>query len=125
LVGGATAVFVWEILWLAPSLPVLTTIVLFASWLFAARIAAGGALVGVAMKSLNVLAILMGEGFSVFYEDADDRIWTRLGGVVIGLCYAALVLAVTRHFVEPKDGARIGSLHRDSSSGRTAGETVV
>jgi hypothetical protein len=125
LLGGATAVFVWEILWLAPSLTVLTTIVLFASWLFAARIAAGGALVGVAMKSLNVLAILMGEGFSVFYEDADDRIWTRLGGVVLGLCYAALVLAVTRHFVEPKDGARIGSLHRDGSSGRTAGETVV
>src|SRR5262249_15926595 len=64
LVGSTTAVFVWEILWLAPSLPVLTTIVLFASWLFAARIAAGGPEVGVAMKSLNVLAILMGEGFS-------------------------------------------------------------
>jgi NhaP-type Na+/H+ or K+/H+ antiporter len=46
------------------------------------------------------LAILMGEGFSVFYEDADDRIWTRVGGVVIGLCYAALVLMVTRHLLE-------------------------
>ena len=38
----------------------------------------------------------MGEGFSVFYEDADDRIWTRIAGVVIGLCYAALVLIFSR-----------------------------
>jgi hypothetical protein len=48
------------------------------------------------MKSLNVLAILLGEGFSVFYDDADDRIWTRLSGVIVGLTYAALVLAITR-----------------------------
>jgi hypothetical protein len=48
------------------------------------------------MKSLNVLAILMGEGFSIFYADADDRIWTRLAGVALGLSYAALVLILTR-----------------------------
>ena len=48
------------------------------------------------MKSLNVLAILMGEGFSVFYQDADDRVWTRIAGVVIGLSYVALVIAANR-----------------------------
>jgi hypothetical protein len=92
LLGGGAAVLVWEILWLAPSLPILATIVLLAAWPFARLVAQGGAGSGLAMKSLNVLAILMGEGFSVFYQDADDRIWTRIGGVVIGLCYAALVL---------------------------------
>jgi hypothetical protein len=96
LLGGATAVLVWEVLWLAPSLPVLATVTLLAVWPFARRVAAGGPGLGVAMKSLNVLAILLGEGFSVFYEDADDRIWTRLAGVVIGLTYAALVLSFTR-----------------------------
>ena len=95
LLGGTTAVVVWEILWLAPSLPVLATATLLAAWLFARRIAAGGPGVGVAMKSLNVVAILMGEGFSVFYDDADDRVWVRISGVIIGLVYAALVLALT------------------------------
>ena len=53
------------------------------------------------MKSLNVLAILMGEGFSVFYQDADDRVWTRIAGVVIGLSYVALVIAVSRRLTRP------------------------
>ena len=96
LLGGATALIVWEVLWLAPSLPILATVVLLAAWPFARRVAAGGPNAGLAMKSLNVVAILMGEGFSVFYEDADDRIWTRIAGVVIGLCYAALVLIFSR-----------------------------
>ena len=29
-------------------------------------------------------------------DDADDRVWVRLSGVVIGLAYAALVLTLTR-----------------------------
>src|SRR5215471_6503653 len=66
VLGGAVAVLVWEVLWLAPSLPVLATIVLLAAWPFARRVAAGGPGAGIAMKSMNVLAILIGEGFSVF-----------------------------------------------------------
>jgi hypothetical protein len=95
LLGGGVAVIVWEILWLAPTLPTLATTVLLAAWPFARMIAAGGPRRGLAMKSLNVVAILMGEGFSVFFDDADDRIWTRIGGVVIGLCYGAMVLSLT------------------------------
>lgn len=94
LAGGAAAVVVWEVIWLAPVLPVLATTVLFAAWLFARRIAAGEADSLMAAKALNVLAILLGEGLSVFYEDADDRIWTRLAGVIIGLLYVAAVLRV-------------------------------
>jgi hypothetical protein len=96
LLGGAAAVIVWEVLWLAPSLPILATAILLAAWPFARRVAAGGAGAGIAMKSLNVLAILMGEGFSVFYQDADDRVWTRIAGVVIGLSYVALVITISR-----------------------------
>ena len=96
LLGGATAVVVWEVLWLAPTLPVLATVILLAAWPFARRVASGGTGAGTAMKSLNVLAILMGEGFSVFYQDADDRVWTRIAGVVIGLSYVALVIAANR-----------------------------
>jgi hypothetical protein len=94
--GGATALIVWQVLWLAPSLPVLATVVLLAAWPFAAWIALGGKTADMAMKSLNVLAILMGEGFSVFYQDADDRIWTRLAGVMFGLAYVAVVVSLNR-----------------------------
>lgn len=124
LLGGATAVVVWEMLWLAPSLPILATLTLLAAWPFARRVAAGGPGASVAMKSLNVLAILLGEGFSVFYEDADDRIWTRLAGVVIGLTYAALVLSLTRRFTaRPHDDA--SALWRlDEAGGTAAGARV-
>ena len=91
LMGGAMAFAVWEIIWVAPTLPVLAMSLLFASWLFARRFAEGGPDADLALKSLNVLAILIGEGFSVFYEDADDRFGTRLAGVLIGLAYVALV----------------------------------
>ena len=74
----------------------LATVVLLAAWPFAARVAAGGPGAGLATKSLNVLAILKGEGFSVFYQDADDRVWTRLAGVTLGLGYVALVIAFNR-----------------------------
>ncbi len=92
LMGGAMALAVWEVIWVAPSLPVLTVSLLLAAWLFAQRIVEGGPDAGLATKSLSVLAILIGEGFSVFYEDADDRFGTRLAGVMIGLAYVALVV---------------------------------
>ncbi len=101
LLGGATAVVVWEVLWLAPTLPILATAILLAAWPFARWVASGGTGAGIAMKSLNVLAILMGEGFSVFYQDADDRVWTRIAGVVIGLSYVALVIAASRRLTRP------------------------
>ena len=112
LLGGAVAVLVWEVLWLAPSLPVLATIVLLAAWPFARWIAAGGHDVGVATKSLNVLAILLGEGFSVFYADADDRIWTRIAGVVIGLAYASIVLSLS---TGPSLGGLLSARYRAAS----------
>ena len=96
LMGGAMALAVWEIIWVAPSLPVLAFSILIAAWLFAQRIAEGGPDMGLAMKSLSVLAILIGEGFSNIYEDADDRFGTRLAGVAIGLLYVALVVWLAR-----------------------------
>jgi hypothetical protein len=92
LIGGAMALAVWEIIWVAPSLPVLTASLLFAAWLFSQRIVEGGSDAGLVMKSLSVLAILIGEGFSIFFEDTDDRFSTRLAGVMIGLAYVALVV---------------------------------
>ena len=94
LAGGAAGVVVWEVVWIAPTLPILAVTVLFAAWLFARRIAAGEADSLMAAKALNVLAILLGEGLPVFYEDADDRIWTRLAGVIIGLLYVAAILRI-------------------------------
>lgn len=92
LMGGAMALAVWEVIWAAPSLPVLAASLLFAAWLFSQRIAEGGTDAALATKSLSVLAILIGEGFSILYEDTDDRFGTRLSGVVIGLTYVALVV---------------------------------
>ena len=96
LMGGAMALAIWEIIWVAPDLPVLATSLLFAAWLFSRRIAEGGPEADLATKSLNVLAILIGEGFSVFYEDADDRFGTRSAGVMIGLAYVTLVVVLSR-----------------------------
>jgi hypothetical protein len=45
---------------------------MLAAWPFARQIASGGTGVGIASK-----------GFSVFYQDADNRVWTRIAGVVI------------------------------------------
>lgn len=92
LMGGAMALAVWEIIWVAPSLPVLAASLLLAAWLFSRRIVEGGPGSGLATKSLSVLAILIGEGFSIFFEDADNRFGTRLAGVMIGLAYVALVV---------------------------------
>jgi hypothetical protein len=94
--GGAVAVAVWKVLWLAPSLPTLAGATFVGVFPFARRVARGGPGIGIAMKSINVLAILLGEGFSVLFDDADDRISTRIAGVIIGLVYAALVLLTTR-----------------------------
>lgn len=109
LMGGAMALAIWEIIWVAPDLPVLATSVLLAAWLFSRRIAEGGPDADLALKSLNVLAILIGEGFSVFYEDADDRFGTRLAGVMIGLAYVTLVVSLF--------GGRSGRMHAEPSSG--------
>ncbi|MDR3539092.1 MAG: FUSC family protein [Acetobacteraceae bacterium] len=98
LLGGAAAVAVWEVIWLAPDLSVLATATLCAAWVFASRIAAGGPMRGLHVKSLNVLAILLGEGFSIFYDDTEDRVWTRIAGVALGLGYAALVHVVARNW---------------------------
>ena len=96
LLGGATALAVWEIIWIAPTLPVLAASLLLAAWFYARRIAEGGVDAALAQKSLSVLAILIGEGFSAFYEDADDRFGTRLAGVIIGLAYVALIVWLAR-----------------------------
>lgn len=92
LVGGAAAVLAWQVIWLAPSLPVLATVTLLLSWLIALRIVAMGEDRSAAVKSLNALGILLGEGFSILYEDTDERLWTRLAGVMLGISYAAVVL---------------------------------
>ncbi len=35
-------------------------------------------------------------GFSILFEDADDRFGTRLAGVMIGLAYVALVVPLAQ-----------------------------
>jgi uncharacterized membrane protein YccC len=96
IVGGAAALLAWEAIWLAPGLPVLAAVTLLLAWLIALRIVAMGADRSAAMKSLNALAILLGEGLSLLYEDTDERLWTRLGGVILGITYAAVVLSLFR-----------------------------
>ena len=108
--GGAMAVAVWEVLWWAPSLPTLAGATFVGAFPFARRIARGGPGLGVATKSLNVLAILMGEGFSVLFDDADNRVWTRIVGVMLGLLYATLVLASTRGLTARWRESRFGPL---------------
>ncbi len=101
LVGGAAAVLAWEMTWLAPSLGVLAASTLLMAWLIARRIVLRDALSGAAAKSLNAFAILVGEGFSVFFDDTDERVWTRIVGVVIGVTYVALALSLRASLARP------------------------
>ena len=110
LLGGAMALAIWEVIWVVPSLPVLAMSLLCAAWLFARRFVEGGQDAGLALKSMSVLAILIGEGFSVFYEDADDRFGTRLAGVMIGLAYVALIVRLTQIRTGNADTRRVGAV---------------
>lgn len=96
LVGGGAAWVAWQVIGLAPGLPVLFALVLLIAFLLARRFLAGGRDAGVFLKSMNAFAILLGEGFSVFFEEADERFGIRLGAVILGLLYAIAVLWLLR-----------------------------
>ncbi len=109
LVGGAAAWLAWKVIGLAPSMPVLFALVLLVAWWLAGRALAGGREGGVFLKGLFAFAILLGEGFSAFFEEADERFAIRLGAVVLGLLYAAaaLWLLAPRPAIRPGCRARL------------------
>ena len=96
LVGGGAAWLAWQVIGLAPSLPVLFTLVLLIAFWLARRFLAGGPDAGIFLKSLNAFAILLGEGFSIVFEEADERFGIRLGAVILGLLYAMMALWLLR-----------------------------
>lgn len=96
LLGGGAAWLAWQVIGLAPSLPVLFALVLLIAYALARGVLAGGRNGGVFLKSLNAFAILLGEGFSVFFEEADERFGIRLGAVILGLLYAVAALWLLR-----------------------------
>jgi uncharacterized membrane protein YgaE (UPF0421/DUF939 family) len=57
-------------------------------------LADGGPARGLAAKTLNVVAILVGESYSPLFEDAAERLGVRIVGVFIGLAFALAVLAL-------------------------------
>lgn len=91
LIGGASAWLAWEIIGLAPSLPVLFATTLLIAWCLARRFADGGEGAAMWLKSLNALAILLGEGLSVLFENTEERLGLRIAGVALGLAYGAVV----------------------------------
>ncbi|WP_270934596.1 hypothetical protein, partial [Falsiroseomonas oryzae] len=95
-IGGAAAALAWQAVWLAPDLAVFGTVTLALAWFIAVRIVVPGPRRGVAMKSLNAFGILVGQGFSVFYDDTDERLWVRIAGVLVGVTYAAIALTLLR-----------------------------
>ena len=95
-------------------------------WPLVRRIAAGGPRRAVAQKSLNAVAILLGQGLSTLYDDTDERLGIRIAGVVIGLVYAALVLMLVRRRTAVPEPAKI-PIHGDtdaSFSNRGQGATT-
>jgi hypothetical protein len=96
LLGAGLAIVGTALIELAHSLIVLPLAVMVVTWPLARRIAAGGPSRAVAQKSLNAVAILLGQGLSTLYDDTDERLGIRIAGVVIGLIYAALVLMLVR-----------------------------
>lgn len=94
LVGGLAAVAAATLVALAHVLPMLFLASLALAWPFALGIARGGHTANIAANSLNVLAILTGEGFSPLFEDTAERLGVRIGGVLVGLAFAGLALAL-------------------------------
>ncbi|WP_144182541.1 hypothetical protein [Elioraea rosea] len=92
LIGGGAAWLAWELLGLAPSLPVLFATTLLLAWAMARRFARGGPEATMWLKSLNAFSILLGEGTSLLFENTEERLGIRIAGVTIGLAYGAVVL---------------------------------
>jgi uncharacterized membrane protein YgaE (UPF0421/DUF939 family) len=104
--GGAAAVAVWELIGFAPNIMTVAFATLCAAWIFASKIGSDPENRDLAVKSLNALAILLGKGFSFAFEDTDDLFWTRFAGVLIGLAYACIVIAlVARKPTAPRSNA--------------------
>jgi hypothetical protein len=87
---------------------VLFATTLLVAWLLARRFVAGGPYAGIWLKSLNAYAILLGEGFSPFFEPTDERLGIRIGGVFLGVAYAALMLWLLRPSAGRAAAARPG-----------------
>jgi hypothetical protein len=91
-IGGAAAWVGFEIVGFANSLPVLFATTLLLAWVMARRSAAGGEDATMWLKALNAYAILLGEGFSLLFENTDARLGIRIAGVTFGLAYGIVVL---------------------------------
>ncbi len=96
LLGAGLAIVGTALIELAHSLIIVPLAVMVVTWPLARRIAAGGPSRAVAQKTLNAVAILLGQGLSTLYDDTDERLGIRIAGVVIGLIYAALILRLVR-----------------------------
>lgn len=94
LLGGLAAVLAASLVSLAYVLPVLFLAVLAMGWPFAWWTVRPGPWRDLAAKSLNVLVLLVAEGFSPLFTDAEDRLWVRLAGIVLGVAYASLCIAL-------------------------------
>jgi len=96
LLGAGLAVVGRALSELAHSLIIVPLAVMVVTWPLARRIAASGPSRAVAQKSLDAVAILLGQGLSTLYDDTDEPLGIRIARVVIGLIYAALVLMLMR-----------------------------
>ena len=107
LLGGAAAVVASTVVVLAPVLLTLFLAALLLAWPLALRVARGDERRGLAIKSMNVLAVLTAQEFSPLFEDTPTRLWVRIVGVMIGIAYASLALALLapRHRQSPADMA--------------------
>lgn len=94
LLGGPAAVVASSVVMLAPVLLTLFLAALLLAWPLALRVARGDERRGMAIKSLNVLAVLTAQEFSPLFEDTQTRLWVRIVGVMIGIAYASLALAL-------------------------------
>ena len=106
LAGGVLAAGATLAVEMAPTLPVLVAATLAFCWPAARGIAAGGRWEGASAKALNALAILQGQALSRFYADVDEGFGIRLGGVLLGLGAAFLLILLLRGEAPSRRAAR-------------------
>jgi hypothetical protein len=97
VVGGGLSVVAATVVGIAPVLPALFLVLMALAWPLAlGAVRAGDLWQGAAVKSLYALGILVGEGFSPLFEDTAERLWIRIAGVLIGVCYATAAIVLLR-----------------------------
>ncbi len=108
LLGGAVAVVAFQLLVLAPFLPMLVLLMTLAALYFGPKIFAGGAASAVYSTALNTALLLSCKSTGVIGDDPNQALWVRLAQIGMAVLYVMLALYWEQHYLAGRARGRAG-----------------